>query len=145
MGNGAHPALTWTDRNAVTGEYARKVLAYGDCLARIAQRAKEPGFGQSGWDELAAMLDTEKFRRVGNDMGVMDWDVYRNMLTMWAAASDFRLEFHRISEAGSNVYMELTEYNYPRGGSETEVNACTAYQFDEAGKLVQLRVYLQYP
>ncbi|MCJ2177136.1 nuclear transport factor 2 family protein [Novosphingobium album (ex Hu et al. 2023)] len=136
-------ALTWTDRDAVTGKFARKVLDYGDCLMRIARQAREGGLDKSDWDELAAMLDTDKFRRTGHDMGVMDWDIYRNLLTMWATSSDFRAEFHRISQAGNHVYMELTEYNHPRGGSETIVRTCTAYEFDEADRLVHLGVYLQ--
>lgn len=135
--------LTWTDRDAVTGKFARKVLDYGDCLMGIARHVRETGGGKSSWDELAAMLDTGKFRRTGHDMGVMDWDIYRNLLTMWATASDFRTEFHRISEAGHHVYMELTEYNHPRGGSETVVRTCTVYEFDDADKLVHLGVYLQ--
>lgn len=136
-------ALTWTDRDAVTGKYARKVLDYGDCLMRIARQAAQPGFDKSSWDELGAMLDVEKFRRTGHDMGVMDWDIYRNLLMMWATSSDFRTEFHRISEAGCHVYMELSEYNHPRGGSETAVRTCTVYEFDDAGKLIHLGVYLQ--
>mgnify|MGYP001767414616 CR=1 FL=1 len=135
---------SWTDRKAVTGEYARKVLAYTDCIKRTVDRAKEPGFAESGWDELAAMLDTAAFRRVGNDKADMGWEVYRNLLTLWATTTDFRAEFHRISEAGDRVFLELTEYNHPRGGEETVVNSCTVYQFDAAGRLVHLDIYLQH-
>ncbi|MDD3800527.1 MAG: nuclear transport factor 2 family protein [Novosphingobium sp.] len=137
-------ASTWTDRDAVTGEYALKVLAYTDCIKRTVEKAKEPGFDETGWDELAAMLDTAKFRRVGNDKVDMGWDVYRKLLMMWATTTDFRAEFHRISEVGDRVFLELTEHNHPRGGTETVVNSCTVYQFDEAGKLVHLDIYLQH-
>lgn len=135
---------TWTDRAAVTGEYARKVLAYTDCIKQTVERAKEPGFDDSGWDQLAAMLDTATFRRVGNDKADMGWDVYRKLLTMWATTTDFWAEFHRVSEAGNRVFLELTEHNHPRGGEETVVNSCTVYQFDAAGKLVHLDIYLQH-
>ena len=135
---------TWTDRDAVTGAYARKVLAYTDCIKRTVDKAKEPGFDESGWDELAAMLDTATFRRVGNDKVDMGWEVYRGLLMMWATTTNFWAEFHRISEAGDRVFLELTEHNQPVGGTETVVNSCTVYQFDKAGRLVHLDIYLQH-
>lgn len=135
---------TWTDRAAVTGEYAKKVLAYTDCIKRTVERAKQPGFDESGWGELAGLLDTARFRRVGNDKADMGWDVYIDLLTKWGTTTDFRSDFHRISEAGNRVFLELTEYNHPRGGTETVVNSCTVYQFDDAGKLVHLDIYLQH-
>src|SRR3546814_2226077 len=106
-------ALTWTDRDAVTGKFARKVLEYGDCLMRLARQAKEASFDKSGWDELATMLDTDKFRRTGNDMGVMDWDIYRNLLTMWAVTSAFRTQLHRIrsEEHTSDLQSILSSKN----------------------------------
>lgn len=135
---------TWTDRAAVAGEYALKVLDYTDCIKRTVERAKEPGFDESGWDDLAAMLDTARFRRVGNDKVDMGWDVYRGLLMRWATTTDFWAEFHRISQVGDRVYLELTEHNTPRGGAESVVNSCTVYQFDQAGKLVHLDIYLQH-
>lgn len=135
---------SWTDRDAVSGEFARKVLAYVDCIKRTVEKAKQPGFTESGWDELAAMVDTAKFRRVGNDKADMGWEVYRGLLMKWGTTTDFWAEFHRVSEAGNRVFLELTEHNHPRGGVETVVNSCTVYQFDDAGKLVHLDIYLQH-
>ncbi len=139
-----HSAGMWTDRATVTGECALKVLAYTDCIKRTVESAKEPGFDDSGWDELAALLDTAAFRRVGNDKADMDWKVYRGLLTQWATTTDFWAELHRISQIGNRVYLELTEHNTPRGGAESVVNSCTVYQFDDAGKLVHLDIYLQH-
>lgn len=135
---------TWTDRDAVTGRYALKVLEYTDTIKRTVDAAKDPGFTEAGWDDLAALLDTASFRRVGNDKVDMGWDVYRGLLTMWGTTTDFWSEFHRISEAGNRVFLELTEHNTPRGGAESVVNSCTVYQFDDAGKLVHLGIYLQH-
>lgn len=134
--------LTWTDRKAVTGKYALKVLEYTDAIKRLVDRAKEPG--GPDWGEVAALLDTGTFRRVGNDKVDMGWDVYRDLLGQWATTTDFWAEFHRVSEAGNRVFLELTEHNTPRGGAESVVNSCTVYQFDEAGKLAHLDIYLQH-
>ncbi|PEQ13146.1 hypothetical protein B2G71_06745 [Novosphingobium sp. PC22D] len=135
---------SWTDRDAATGVYARKVLAYVDAIKETVERAKAPGFDASGWDEVAAMLDTEKFRRVGNDKAEMGWPVYRDLLMQWGTTTEFWSEFRRISEVGSRVFLELTEHNRPVGGEDVVVHSCTVYEFDEAGKLVHLDIYLQH-
>jgi len=136
--------LSTTDRNAVTGEYSCKVLQYGEIIERTVKAAKEPGFTEAGWDELASLLDIEKFERVGNDKAAMGWDVYRGLLMRWATTTDFWSQFRRISEVGNLVFLELEEHNTPRGGTESVVNSCTLYEFDKAGKLVHLDIYLQH-
>jgi hypothetical protein len=135
---------TWTDRAAVTGEYARKALYYTDSIKRLVAAAKNPGFDERDWDEITAIIDTARFERVGNDKAVMGWDVYRELITRWATTTDYWDEFRRVSEAGQRVFLELTEHNTPRGGAESVVNSCSVYQFDEAGKLVHLDIYLQH-
>lgn len=135
---------SWTDRDAVTGEYAQKVLAFTDAIACTVERAKAPGFDESGWDQVRALIDPDAFQRVGNDKAVMGWEVYRDLLMNWGTKTDFCSEFHRISEVGNLVFLELTEHNTPRGGQESIVNSLTSYEFDEAGKLVSLGIYLQH-
>ena len=142
-------AETTRDKNAVTGVYARKVLQYGDVIERIVRAAKEPGFDANGWDELAALLDTDKFERVGNDKVARGWAGYRDeLLTPWATSTDFWSEFRRITEVGKLVVLELTEHNTQRsglgGGAESVVNSCTLYEFNDAGQLVHLDIYLQH-
>jgi hypothetical protein len=137
-------ATTWTDRASVTGIHAAKVLAYTDCIKRTVDAAKAPGFDESGWDELASLLDTARFERVGNDKVAMGWDVYRGLLTIWGTTTDFWSEFRRVSEAGNRVFLELTEHNTPRGDAESVANSCTVYEFDDAGKIIHLDIYLQH-
>ena len=67
---------TWIDRDQVTGTYARKVLHYADSIKRLVQRAEEPGFDASAWDDTAAIVDAEAVKRVGNDKAAMSWQVY---------------------------------------------------------------------
>ena len=67
--------------------------------------AKEPGFNDSGWDELTALIDVAKFERVGNDKAVMGWEVYRALLNSWAGGTDFWSQFRRISEVGNVVFL----------------------------------------
>jgi hypothetical protein len=134
----------WTDREAVTGKYALKCLEYTDCITRTVAAAKQPDFDESGWDELAALLDLDNFSRVGNDMVAMGWEVYRGLLMGWGTACDFWAEFDRISQVGNLVFLELTEHSTPVGGAESVVNSLTSYQYDAAGKLVKLGIFLQH-
>lgn len=140
---------SWTDPASVTGALSRKVLQYGDAIERAVKEAKQPGFtAATGWAELESLLDPDAFERVGNDKVRMGWPVYRELLTKWATTTDFRSEFHRISEAGNCVFLELTEHNTPAnsvgGGAESVVNSLSLYEFDAAGKLVHLDIYLQH-
>ena len=134
----------WTDREAVTGEYALKCLEYTDCIKRTVEAAKQPDFDESGWDELASLLDIEHFERVGNDKVRMGWDVYRGLLMGWATTTDFWAEFHRISQVGNLIFLELTEHNTPAGKAESIVNSLTTYEYDGEGKLVKLGIFLQH-
>ena len=138
--------LTWTDPARVGGALARKVLQYGDIIERTVKAAKAPGFTAAGWSELEALLSAD-FTRTGNDRVTMGWDVYRGLLTGWATTTDFWSEFRRISQAGNLVFLELTEHNTPSsagGGAESVVNSLSLYEFDAAGKLRHLDIYLQH-
>ena len=81
---------TWTTPEAVTGPLALKVLAYSETIERIVVSAKDPGFdAEAGWASLEAMLDVERFERVGNDKARMGWAVYRDLLNQWAGTTAF--------------------------------------------------------
>ncbi len=137
--------LTTREKGAVTGPLSQKVLHYGDAIERIVRAAKQPGFAEeTGWAELEALIDTDRFERVGNDKAAMGWPVYRKLLTMWATTTDFRSVFHRISEVGNLVFLELTEHNLPREGAESVVNSLSLYEFGDDGRLVHLDIYLQH-
>ena len=140
---------TWTAPEKVTGRLAQRVLRYSEVIERIVVSAKDPGFdAEAGWAELEALIDVARFERVGNDKARMGWAVYRDLLNGWAGTTAFWKEFHRISEVGSRVFLELTEHNTPKGGAESVVNSLSVYAFDEAGddagKLVHLDIYLQH-
>lgn len=129
---------------STVGPLSAKVLAYGECIERTVKAAKDPAFSADGWAELEAMLDTEKFIRVGNFREVMTWAQYRDMLTQWGTTTDFWSNFRRISEVGNLVFLELEEHNTPKDGPESVVNSLSLYEFDAGGKLVHLDIYLQY-
>lgn len=123
---------------------SRTVLRYSLEMKRMVDRAKQPGFSVDSWGELAAYVDTARFIRVGNFKEVMNWDEYIGFLTGWAAHSEWDGSFKRVTENGSTVLLELEERS--RAGDYTSVvNSVSVYEFNGAGKLCHLDIYLQIP
>ena len=131
-----------TDPNNI-GPLSRIVLEYGTIMKRIIDHdSKQPGFNVDGWAELAAMVDTKNFVRVGNFLEVVNWDEYAEMLTNWAIGSQWEFSFRRITEVGNVVFQELEERSR-FGDQRSVVNSVSVYEFDETNKIRHLAIYLQ--
>jgi hypothetical protein len=133
------------DVDSVIGDYSglsRTVLDYAIELKRIVDSAKEPGFDEGGWDPLARFISTDSFMRVGPFKDKMSWQEYVAFLTAWATNMYWECSFRRVTEAGSLVFLELEERSEP-GNSRDAVNSLSSYEFDDAGRLTRLNVYLQ--
>lgn len=123
---------------------ARKVLEYSLIMKQKVDEAKQPGFSVDSWAPLAALVDVENFERIGNFKEVMTWPQYVEFLTKWAQGSDWEGSFKRITEHDNVVLLELEERS--RVGEHTSVvNSMSVYEFDAAGKLRHLDIYLQMP
>lgn len=121
---------------------SRKVLDYSVTMKRLVDEAKQPGFSEASWAPLAAFVDTRAFERVGNFLEVMSWDQYVAFLTRWAIGSEWEGSFKRITEHDNTVLLELEERS--RVGEHTSViNSTSVYEFNDAGKLRHLDIYLQ--
>ena len=129
----------------VLGEYtglSRKVLEYTLIMKRLVDGAKRPGFSVDSWAPLAAMVAVDEFDRVGNFKEVMNWHDYVTFLTKWAVSSDWECSFKRITERADVVLLELEERSHV-GGHRSVVNSVSVYEFNAAGKLRHLDIYLQ--
>lgn len=126
---------------AYTGS-ARSVLQYSQVVERLVQQAKEPGFGADGWAALAELVDVEEFVRVGNFKEVMNWQEYTTFLTGWASSAQWDCSFKRITETDGVVFLELEERSRV-GDFASVVNSLSVYEFNDAGKIVHIDVYLQ--
>jgi len=129
----------------VVGQYSshsRKVLEYSLIMKRLVDEAKQPGFSEASWAPLAELVAVDKFERVGNFLEVMRWPAYVSFLTKWAKSSDWECSFKRITENQDVVFLELEERSVV-GEHRSVVNSATIYEFDSAGKLRHLDIYLQ--
>jgi hypothetical protein len=76
---------------------------------------------------------------------VQNWQQYTEMLTKWSSATaKFETTVRRISELPGLVYYEVEERHF-RGDDVHVVNSLTVFEFNEAGKIRHLNVYLQQP
>jgi hypothetical protein len=129
----------------VAGAYdglSRTVLDYSLLMKQLVDRAKEPGFSVDSWAPLAELVAVDEFRRVGPFKDAMDWREYVGFLTGWATSSEWDCSFRRITETAGLVFLELEERSEV-GDFRSVVNSLSVYEFDAAGKLRHLDVYLQ--
>jgi hypothetical protein len=120
------------------------VLEYSRIVARVLASAREPGFSVASWAPLAALIDTDRFERIGNFKDVMTWTEYAEFLTRWAPDAQWDCSFKRISEAGDLVVLELEERAVTNGVT-TAVNSLSVYEFDDDDRIHHVDVYLQMP
>lgn len=121
---------------------ARRVLQYALVTKQIVDGAKQPGFSAESWKPLRDMIEVDGFIRVGNFKEVMDWDGYVGFLTNWAPAAQWDADFHRITEVNDRVFLELEERSAV-GDFHSVVNSLSVYEFNPAGKITRIDVYLQ--
>lgn len=129
----------------VIGNYSgqlRAVLDYSQIMQRLVMAAKHPGFSVDSWSPLTELIAINEFGRVGPFKDVMNWQDYVNFLTHWALSSDWDCSFKRITEIGHVVFLELEERSTV-GGHSSVVNSLSVYEFNSAGKIHHIDVYLQ--
>jgi hypothetical protein len=135
------------DLDEVIGSYSglsRTVLDYSRLMKRLVDMAKQPGFSVDSWAPLAELVAVDDFERVGNFKEVMNWKDYVDFLTNWAMGSEWDCSFKRITEVDNVVFLELEERTVMPEFSSA-VNSLSVYEFDDAGKIRHLDIYLQMP
>lgn len=137
--------MTYSNVDDIIADYSglsRKVLDYSQIMKRLVDSAKQPGFSVESWAPLGALVAVDTFERVGNFKEVMNWHDYVHFLTNWAMAAEWECSFKRITEQGDVVFLELEERS-KAGGHDSVVNSVSVYEFDAAGKIRHVDIYLQ--
>jgi hypothetical protein len=133
---------TWTRQSDITSARAQRAMAYGDTMAAIVngESGVNRDTGES-WDALLPMIDSERFRRRGNERSEMDWPAYRAMLEQWAEHSGkYEKTLHRASEVGDFVYLDLDERATAKDGSVGSLRSVSIYEFDADDRIVAVDV-----
>ena len=123
------------------GPLTPTVLEYDTTIKRLV-RADTTSID---WAPLAKFVAIDEFERIGTFLEVQNWEQYTEMLSRWASATgSFETTVRRVVEVAGFVYYEIEERHF-RGDDVTIVNSMTVFEFDEAGKIRHLAVYLQQP
>jgi hypothetical protein len=120
----------------------RTVLEYGLVAKRLVDEAKKPGFSVDSWAPLAELVATDEFERVGAFKEVMDWPAYIDFMTNWATSSEWECSLRGVTETPDRVFLELEERSRI-GEFANVVNSLSVYEFDDAGKIRHIDLYLQ--
>jgi hypothetical protein len=125
------------------GPNSRRALEYSYVMKGLVEQAKQPGFTAEDWAPLAALVATDVFERIGNFKEKVTWDQYDDLLTTWGKATVWDFTVRRVTEGTNYCVLELLERaTYP--DRYEEYNSASFYEFDAAGKLRHLDIYLQF-
>jgi hypothetical protein len=125
------------------GPLGRTALRAMEITDRLVKKAKTPGFSLEEWDELAALVAVDEFRRVAANRESRDWHEDITLRHQFAVVCDFTYEIRRIAESGNVVYVDLIETITAKDGSFS-VNTLGVMEFNEAGKLLRNTTYQQW-
>jgi hypothetical protein len=123
-------------------QLSAQVMEFDRIISRLVRVAKEPGFSQADWAPLADLVAVDEFERVGIWREKMNWQEYTDFLTRWAASKGFETTLRRISEVPPLVYFEVEE-RHIKDDTVTIVNSMSVFEFNQAGQIRHLDVYLQ--
>ncbi len=130
--------------NDYTG-LSRKVLQYSDAFKRLADKIKEPGISDADWAPLEELVDVDKFERIGVFLTaraeVIGWQQYKKYISQYAGGTSWEGTLRHITEVPGRVILELEERNTKDGVTDVS-NTVTIYDFNDAGKLCHLDVYV---
>lgn len=126
----------WTTQDEITSPRVLRAIAYGDTMAAIVNG------GGGTFDDILPLIDPARFVRRGNERDeAMDWPTYRAMLEQWQGGSgNYRKVFHRASEAGNVVYLDLDEFSTHKDGSVSSLRSISIYEFGEDDRIVAVDV-----
>lgn len=127
----------WTRQAEITSDRVLKALAWGDRMKAIVNGATD-----DDWDVLVPMIDVSRFVRRGNERDQeLRWPAYRELLVQWKAAGGiYDKTFHRATEAGDVVYLDLDERSEQPDGQVNTLRSISIYAFDEQDRIVSVDV-----
>lgn len=132
------------DPDAYAG-LSRKVLQYCARFRQLVGRIKQPGFSEADWAPVEELVDTENFRRMGVFLTrcaeLSNWQQYKKLISEYGGRTSWEGTLRRITEVSGLVFLELEERN-SRDGVTDVSNTVTIYEFNDAGKLCKLDVYV---
>jgi len=130
--------------NDYTG-LSRKVIQYSEAFSQLVKKAKAGGLTDADWGPIEQLVDVDGFERLGVFLmpqgEVLDWQTYKGYVSKYSANTTWEGTLRHITETPGRVILELEERNTHDGVTEVS-NTVTIYEFNDAGKLRHLDVYV---
>jgi hypothetical protein len=123
-----------------TGARIETALRYMNFLKGEAPRTAEPDFTFADWEELAELVDTKAFVRVGRHGEAMDW-MQTVTLMQRNLASTKHYVLRHATEVGDRVFLELDEAITHRG-KRLLFDSIYIFSFDTAGRITRLEFFM---
>jgi len=124
---------------------SRAVIQYSEAFSQIVEKAKSGSLSDADWGPIEQLVDTDAFERVGVFLApqaeVIGWSKYKSYVSQYAGGTSWEGTLRHITEQTGRVILELEERN-SRGGVTDVSNTVTIYEFNDAGKLRHLDVYV---
>lgn len=137
MANEMPPASNYT---GLSNSVLRYIEAFNGLIGQIRSDNAD-----TYWAALEELVDTEAFERQGifrtAQAERFGWATYRSYVNEFAGHTQWEGTLRRITETPGRVILELEERN-TRGGITDRSNTVTIYDFNDAGKLIHLDVYV---
>jgi hypothetical protein len=124
---------------------SRKVIQYSERFKNIADKIRARSLTEADWAHMEELVDVQNFRRSGvflkDKVEVSTWQQYKGIITEYGGVTSWEGTLRRITEVPNLVFLELEERN-TRNGVTDYSHTVTIYEFNAAGKLIKLDVYI---
>lgn len=131
-----------------SGEFtglSSKVIQYSEAFSALVNKAKNGPLIEADWGPIEQLVDVNGFERLGvflmPQSEVLDWQTYKGYVSKYSANTEWEGTLRHITEAPGRVILELEERNTHDGVMDVS-NTVTIYEFNDAGKLRHLDVYV---
>jgi hypothetical protein len=124
---------------------SRKVLQYSEAFTAIVDKSKAGPLTGADWAPIERLVDVDAFQREGVFLTpraeLIGWEKYKSYISQYAGGTSWEGTLRHITEEPGRVVLELEERN-TRDGVTDFSNTVTIYEFNGAGKLRHLDVYV---
>jgi hypothetical protein len=124
---------------------SRAVIQYSEGFTRLVDKLKAGPLTDADWAPMEQLVDVASYERVGvfstPKAEIIDWPTYRTYIERYGGATSWEGTLRHITETPGRVILELEERNTRNGVTDVSYTV-TIYDFNDAGKLTHLDVYV---
>jgi hypothetical protein len=124
---------------------SQKVIQYSEYFTKLTDTRKTRALTDADWAPIEAIVDVANWERQGVFTGpkaeTFGWPTYKSCIAEYGGATSWEGTLRKITEVPGRVILELEERNTVHGTLDVS-NTVTIYEFDDAGKLRHLDVYV---